>query len=76
MAVESDEPIIGNSEVKKLEDRVRELELHSRRQDAGARDSSRSPYRRRSALRNRLPPSFTFRDIRFLPIHYVFGQSD
>lgn len=26
MAVDSDEPVIGNSEVKKLEDRVRELE--------------------------------------------------
>ncbi|MCY1247035.1 hypothetical protein D9M68_105370 [compost metagenome] len=26
MAVDSDEPEIGNSEVKKLEDRVRELE--------------------------------------------------
>ena len=26
MAVDSDEPVIGNSEVKKLEDRVRDLE--------------------------------------------------
>ena len=40
-AVDSDEPVVGNSEVKKLEDRVRELE-HARPQDDGGRNPPRS----------------------------------
>jgi putative transposase len=42
-AVDSDEPVVGNSEVKKLEDRVRELERMLGRDDGG-RNPLRSPF--------------------------------
>lgn len=43
--MDSDEPVVGNSEVKKLEDRVRELERMLGRN--GGRDTPRSPFESR-----------------------------
>jgi transposase len=58
-AVDSDEPVVGNSEVKKLEDRLRELERMLGRKtmeveisrEAPSKADSRNGYRGRSCCR-------------------------
>jgi len=62
-AVDSDEPVVGNSEVKKLEDRVRELERMLGRKtmeveilrEALSKADSKNGYRGRSCCRRTVP---------------------
>ena len=62
-AVDSDEPVVGNSEVKKLEDRVRELERMLGRKtmeaeilrEALSKAESKNGYRVRSCGRRTVP---------------------
>ena len=59
VAVDSDEPVIGNSEVKKLEDRVRELERIRWRTRFSAKlfpkPTQKNRYRGRSCCRRTVP---------------------
>jgi transposase len=63
VAVDSDEPVIGNSEVKKLEDRLRELERILGRKtleneilrEALSKAHSKNRYRERSCCRRTVP---------------------
>jgi len=63
VAVDSDEPVIGNSEVKKLEDRVRELERILGRKtmeneilrEALPKPTQKNRYRGRSCCRRTVP---------------------